>query len=62
MSIATVTSKGQITIPQDIRIFLELHPKDKIEFMIEGETVIVKPLTIDASELKGCLPKPKKND
>ncbi len=61
MSIATLTSKGQTTIPQDIRAYLGLHTGDRLEFLIaeEGE-VIIKPLTTDVTELKGLLPKPKK--
>ena len=39
---ATVTSKGQITIPKKIRQKLDLHPGDKIAFREneQGETVI----------------------
>lgn len=60
MSIATLTSKGQTTIPQDIRQFFDLKPGDKIEFIIEDGYVFIAPLTSDVSELKGILPKPKK--
>lgn len=60
MSVATLTSKGQTTIPQDIRNFLALKAGDKIEFFIEGDHVIMAPLTVDARELKGMLPKRKK--
>lgn len=61
MATATITSKGQTTIPQAIRSYLGLHTGDKLEFFIDEKgKVILTPLTIDASELKGCLPKPKK--
>ena len=61
MTIATLTSKGQITIPQNIRIFLDLHPQDQIEFRItENRQVILTPHTIEVTELKGFLFKPKK--
>jgi antitoxin PrlF len=60
MSISTVTSKGQTTIPQDIRHYLSLQTGDKVEFIIApaGHVVIV-PLSCSVKELKGILPKPK---
>ena len=61
MSTATLTSKGQTTIPQDIRAYLGVHTGDKLEFLInEMGQVLLTPLTVDATELKGLLPKPKK--
>lgn len=51
MSVATLTSKGQITIPQDIREFLDIKEGDKIEFLIEDNHVVLAPLTIDITEL-----------
>lgn len=61
MAIATLTSKGQTTIPQEIRSYLGLHAGDKVEFLIEKNgKVVLKPLTADVRELKGCLPKPQK--
>lgn len=61
MSTSTLTSKGQITIPHEIRTLLGLHTGDKIEFIVQPDkTVSIMPLTADISELKGLLPKPKK--
>lgn len=61
MAITTLTSKGQTTIPKEIRFYLGLHAGDKLEFLINEEgSVILTPLTIDVTELKGCLPKPQK--
>lgn len=61
MSTSTITSKGQTTIPQDIRNYLSLHTGDQIEFIIEPEGhVVLVPLTSHVRELKGMLPKPKK--
>ena len=38
-----VTSKGQVTIPQDIREKLGLLPNTEVEFVVEGRSVrIVK--------------------
>ena len=42
--ISTVTSKGQITIPKEIRTILNIKPSDKIDFILEGETVVLRPV------------------
>lgn len=34
-----VTSKGQVTIPQDIREQLGLLPETEVEFIVEGDAV-----------------------
>jgi AbrB family looped-hinge helix DNA binding protein len=56
---ATVTSKGQITIPLDVRKRLGIEVGDRIEFVevAEGEFVI-KPAVCDVRSLKGLLKKP----
>ena len=59
MSISTLTSKGQTTIPKDIRTRLNLQPGDRLEFVIEEDgRVVVLPASIDASELAGMLKSP----
>lgn len=41
MKTSTVSSKGQVTIPQEIRIRMGLKEGDRIEFVIDhGQTVI----------------------
>lgn len=40
---ATVTSKGQITIPQEVRERLGLRMGDQIAFEIEDGVTIIKP-------------------
>jgi len=61
MSTATLTSKGQTTVPQEIRHYLGLHTGDKLEFLIESDgRVFLSANTVDVKELKGLLPKPKK--
>ena len=35
----TITGKGQVTIPQEIRHLLGLRPRDKVRFEVEGEVV-----------------------
>lgn len=59
MSYAKVTSKGQITIPVDVRQRLGIDAGDRIEFVevADGE-FIIKPATVDVRSLKGLLKKP----
>ena len=54
MSSATMTSKGQITIPAEVRDKLGLDPGDRVQFIEirEGEFSIV-PATGSVHELKG---------
>lgn len=61
MSTSTMTSKGQTTIPKDVRKRLNLHPGDRLEFIIEEDgRVVVLPASVDASELAGMLKRPAK--
>jgi AbrB family looped-hinge helix DNA binding protein len=61
MSTATLTSKGQTTIPKDIRDRLHLKPGDRLEFVVQHDgKVLMIPATIDVRDLKGILPKPKR--
>ena len=58
---ATITSKGQITIPSYIRKKLHLETGNKLEFMIKDSSFIVIPINNSLKSLKGILPKPKKS-
>jgi antitoxin PrlF len=59
MSTSTLTSKGQTTIPKDVRKRLNLHPGDRLEFVVDEDgRVLVLPASIDASELAGMLKSP----
>ncbi|MBU6434451.1 MAG: type II toxin-antitoxin system PrlF family antitoxin [Nitrospirae bacterium] len=59
MSTSTLTSKGQTTIPKDIRTRRNLHPGDRLEFVIDKDgRVLVLPASLDASEIAGMLKPP----
>ena len=61
MSTSTLTSKGQTTIPKDVRKRLNLHPGDRLEFVIDEDgQVLLLPATVDVSELAGMLKRPAK--
>jgi AbrB family looped-hinge helix DNA binding protein len=56
---ATLTSKGQITIPKPMRDALHLRTGDRVEFVLEADgTVRLLPVTSSVTALKGMLPKP----
>ena len=61
MQTATITSKGQITIPKDIRDSMGLKSGDRIKFMQseKGQTTFL-PISESIEDLKGIVPKPKK--
>jgi antitoxin PrlF len=40
---STVSSKGQITVPLEIRRRLGLKEGDRVEFVVEGERTIIRP-------------------
>ena len=59
MSVATMTSKGQTTIPKAIREHLALRPGDKLRFLVEADgRVVILPATLSIKDLKGSLPRP----
>ena len=56
MAAATLTSKGQTTIPKEIRDFLGVGPGDKLDFVVESDgRVILRPATLDVRQLRGML-------
>ena len=61
MSEAKLTSKGQITLPKEIRLKLGLKQGDRVRFIVEDDgRVRLLPAKRDVSELLGILPKPKR--
>jgi len=58
MPSATVTSKGQITIPIQVRTALGLKAGDRVDFVeIEAGQFAIKPRTASIRDLEGCIPK-----
>ena len=57
---ATLTSKGQITIPKSVRDGLHLQAGDRVEFVVESDgTVRLVPVTSSVTDLKGIVPPPR---
>ena len=58
MPSATVTSKGQITIPQEVRTALGVGFGDRIDFVeLEKGQFMIVPATCSIQELKGFISK-----
>lgn len=58
---ATITSKGQVTIPQEVRDRLRLRSGQKVRFAIEDENrAVITPASPRLSDLAGILGKPKR--
>jgi len=43
---SVVSSKGQVTVPQEIRVRLGLKEGDRLEFVIEGDRTVIRPARI----------------
>jgi antitoxin PrlF len=57
---ATITTKGQVTIPVNIRNRMQLKTGSKLEFIMKGDSLMVVPVNKSVKRLKGILPKPEK--
>jgi antitoxin PrlF len=59
MAIATLTSKGQITLPKEVREHLHLGTVDRLEFVIRSDgEVHVQPVAGSYRDLRGMLRRP----
>lgn len=59
MPTATITSKGQLTLPKAIRDRLHVNPGDTVEFVIEDSGQIhVRAGSVDVRDLRGLLRRP----
>lgn len=62
MSAATVTSKGQITIPADVRQAFQVDAGDRVEFLEVGPARFeLVAATRSVGDLKGMFGPPAKN-
>jgi AbrB family looped-hinge helix DNA binding protein len=59
MTAATLTSKGQLTLPKDVRTALGVGPGDRVDFVrMEDGNFAVMPATRSVMSLKGLFKKP----
>ena len=57
MAEAVLTSKGQVTIPKDIREALRLENGDRLDFIREQGWIIMVPLKGSVLDLYGAVPR-----
>jgi antitoxin PrlF len=58
---ATLTSKGQITLPKAIRTRLGVKPGDRVAFREHSDgTIVVEAETVDLMQLRGSIRPPVK--
>lgn len=55
MAEATISAKGQVTIPKSIRRLMELKANDKVVFVPDGNRLILEPVRGDISSLYGSV-------
>lgn len=61
MPAATLTTKGQTTIPKQIPEHLGQRPGDRMRFSIDSDgRVVLEAATLSVRDLGGILPKPKR--
>jgi antitoxin PrlF len=58
--IGKITSKGQTTVPKEVRDFLGLEEGTQVEWVLDKGQATVKPRTLRAVDLAGFLGKPPK--
>ncbi len=58
MTSATVTSKGQVTIPADVRARLGLRPGSRLAFVPTADGYEIHPQAASIRDLKGSVPMP----
>jgi AbrB family looped-hinge helix DNA binding protein len=59
MALATLTTKGQVTIPKQIRETLKLHTGDKIEIIVtKNREAVIRPISKKVDDIFSKLYKP----
>jgi AbrB family looped-hinge helix DNA binding protein len=55
MPISVLTSKGQMTIPKEVRKALNLQPSEKVIIVVEGSRAILQPLKGNLLDIGGSV-------
>ncbi len=55
MPISVLTSKGQMTIPKEVRKALNLRPSEKVIIVVEGNQAILQPLRGNLLDIGGSV-------
>lgn len=57
MASAVLTSKGQMTLPKEVRDDLDVGPGDRIDIVKEGGVYVIRPRNVAIESLAGILGK-----
>jgi AbrB family looped-hinge helix DNA binding protein len=57
MSTSTVSTKGQVVIPANVRAEMGVEPGSRVEFVRTDDGWLMKPATLPVTALKGMVPK-----
>jgi AbrB family looped-hinge helix DNA binding protein len=61
MPTATVSNKGQVTIPKAVRDLMHIHAGDQIDFVVtEHGDVFLRNVSLDVRQLRGLLRHPRR--
>ncbi|MHB1194405.1 MAG: AbrB/MazE/SpoVT family DNA-binding domain-containing protein [Longimicrobiales bacterium] len=53
---STLSTKGQLVVPKEVRDFLQVGPGDRIDFVVHDDgQVTIRPAVLDIQELRGLL-------
>jgi len=56
MPYSTLSTKGQLVVPKEVRDFLRLRPGDRIDFVVRDDgQVSIRPAVVDVRALRGML-------
>jgi antitoxin PrlF len=55
----SLTSKGQMTLPKEIRDRMKLKPGDRLDVSIDGDRIVMTPSTLSLDDLFRVLPRPE---
>ena len=55
MPISILTSKGQMTVPKEVRKALNLKPSEKVIIVVEGNQAVIKPLKGNILDIGGSI-------
>jgi antitoxin PrlF len=59
MPSTTLTAKGQMVIPKEVREHLGIRPGDQVDFVLrDNGEVVVRPAAVDVRQLRGLLRRP----
>ncbi len=50
MAVVTISSKGQLVIPKQVRDSLGIKPKQKVILRVEGNLILIEPLKENPAE------------